>query len=946
VELRLLGPVEVLVDGQPLRLGKRQHRLILGILGLAADRPVAGDRMIDLLWAEQPPARARAVLHSRVSELRAVLRRAGAGADPLLGDRDGYRLRVVPEQVDAHRFRQLLTGARQARSDERLRDALRQALGLWRGPALGGWLPGPSHDALCRGLESARLTATEDLYEAELRLGNHHAIVDDLFELSVAHPGRDRLTGALMLALHHCGRTAEAIESYQRARTWLRTELGIDPGRQLQRLHVALLRDDPALAMTQAPARPAPGWVPPRQLPPAVRHFAGRAAELAELTRLAELTWQADPPGPVVISAIDGTAGIGKTALAVHWAHSVADRFPDGQLYLNLRGFGAACEPDQRRGGAACEPDQRRGGTAGSPMSPAEAVRSLLDGLGVAPDQLPADVDAQVGRYRSLLAGRRVLVVLDNARDAEQVRPLLPGAPGCLALVTSRNRLSSLVGREGAQPLALELLTTEEARLLLARRLGADRVAAEPAAADDVIAQCAGLPLALAIVAARAASRPLPPLSTLAEQLRGARLDALSAGDPASDLRCVFSWSYHALGPDPARLLRLLGRHPGPELSTAAAASLAGVPRPRLRPLLAALTGANLLAEPVPGRYAWHDLLHAYAAELAEPAEGRAAVHRLLDHYVHSAHAAVRQLNQHLEPVDLDPPQPGVTPERPADLRQALGWFAAEHTGLLATVERAAAEGWHAHAWRLAWALAPYLERRGYWRAQVTAQGAALAAAEQAGDGFAQARVHLFLGRATLRLGRLDEAHAHLWRALRLHRQPRDLLGLAQTHDSLAELWGRQERHAEALRHARQALRLSRTTGHRIGQARALNTVGWLEAQLGHHRDGIAACRRALALFQELADRPGLAATWDSLGYAHHHLSDHVYAFTCYRHALDLYRQLGDRHGEFGSLTSLGDTYRSAGQLPAARTVWRQALAILVDLGHSYAEQVRARLAG
>jgi DNA-binding SARP family transcriptional activator len=262
VELRLLGPVEVLMGDRPLRLGKRQHRLILGILGLAGNRAVTGDRMIDLLWAGRPPARARAVLHSRVSELRAVLRGAGA-ADPLAGDRDGYRLRMPPDQVDAHRFRQLLAGARQAGSDWRLRDALRQALALWRGPALGGWLPGPAHDALCRGLESARLTAAEDLYEAELRLGNHHAIVDELFELSMAHPGRDRLTGALLLALHRCGRTAEAIEAYQRARRWLRTELGIDPGRPLRQLHVALLRDDPALAAPPSPpACSGPDWVP------------------------------------------------------------------------------------------------------------------------------------------------------------------------------------------------------------------------------------------------------------------------------------------------------------------------------------------------------------------------------------------------------------------------------------------------------------------------------------------------------------------------------------------------------------------------------------------------------------------------------------------------------------------------------------------------------------
>lgn len=930
MELRLLGPVEVLLDGQPLQLGKRQHRLILGILGLAANRPVSGDRMIDLLWPERPPARARAVLHSRISELRSTLRAAGVGT-PLGNSDGGYRLRVAPEGIDAHRFRQMLVAARQARSDEQLRDALRRALGLWHGPALGGWLPGPSHDALCRGLESARFTATEDLYEAELRLGNHHAIVDELFGLSVAHPGRDRLTGALMLALSRCGRTAEAIDAYHRARSWLRTELGIDPGRALQQLHVALLRDDPAVVAPPPdrpaparvrprqppPAHQAPARVPPRQLPPEVRSFAGRTTELAELTRLA------DQSGPVVISAIDGTAGIGKTALAIHWAHSVADRFPDGQLYLNLRGFGVA----------------------GSPMSPADAVRSLLDGLGVAPDDLPAGLDAQVGRYRSLLAGRRALVVLDNARDADQVRPLLPGTSGGLALVTSRNRLSSLVSREGAEPLALGLLSIEEGRLLLSRRLGAARIAAEPDAADEIITRCAGLPLALAIVAGRAAARPQPALSTLAEQLREARLDSLSAGDPNGDLRSVLSWSYHSLGPGAARLLRLLGRHPGPGFSAATAASMAGMPWPRLRPLLAELTEANLLTEPAPGRYAFHDLVHAYAAELAGPAEGRAAVHRLLDHYVHSAHAAVRQLNRHLEPIDLDPPRRGAAPQRPTDHQQAMGWFAAEHAAALAAVTQAATGGWYSHAWRLAWALTPYLERRGPWLALVTAHRAVLAAAEAAADGFVQARAHFSLGRATLRLGQVDEARAHLRRALRLHRHRRDLPALALTHDSLAELCGRQGRHAEALQHARQALRLSRTTGHRIGQARALNTVGWLESQLGRYQEGLTACRRALALFQELTDQPGLAATWDSLGYAHHHLHDHAYAITCYRRALELYRQLGDRHGEFGTLTCLGDVHRSAGELAAADEAWRQALQILIDLGHPYAEQVRARLA-
>jgi hypothetical protein len=376
-----------------------------------------------------------------------------------------------------------------------------------------------------------------------------------------------------------------------------------------------ITENDPELASIAA-LRQAVGRVP-RQLPAAVAHFAGRTGELATLTGL--LHGRADTGGTVVISAIGGTAGVGKTALAVHWAHRVADRFPDGQLYVNLRGF----DP------------------GGQVMDPAEAVRRFLDALNVSPERIPVDLDAQAALYRSQLAGKRMLVVLDNARDTAQVRPLLPGAPGCLVVVTSRNQLTGLIASDGAHPVTLDLLTGEEARQLMVRRVGADRVAAEPAAVAEIITRCAHLPLALVLVAARAAVRPHGGLRVLAKELRDARQrwQMLTGDDPASDVQAVFSWSYQTLTSDAARLFRLLGLHPGPEVSAVAAASLARLPASTARPVLTELTGASLLVEHTPGRYAFHDLLRAYATDLTQRIDSdrhrRAATHRMLDHYLH-----------------------------------------------------------------------------------------------------------------------------------------------------------------------------------------------------------------------------------------------------------------------------------------------------------------------
>jgi NB-ARC domain len=426
------------------------------------------------------------------------------------------------------------------------------------------------------------------------------------------------------------------------------------------------------------------GVVAPRQLPPAVRHFAGRKAELAALA--GQLLEAADT---VVISAVGGTAGVGKTALAVYFAHQVADHFPDGQLYVNLRGF----DP------------------TGLPVAPAEAIRGFLDAFGVPAERLPVAVEAQAALYRSVLAGRRVLVVLDNARDAEHVRPLLPGSPGCMVLVTSRNQLTSLIAADGARPVDLDLLTIAEARQLLACRLGADRVAAEAPAVEEIITCCARLPLVLSIVAARAATHPQFPLASLADELRGARgsLHAFPAGDAAADPRAVFSWSYQQLSPQAARLFRLLGLHPGPDISTHAAASLAASPTGQARAWLCELTRAHLVTERSPGRFAFHDLLRAYAVEQAcahdTEDEQKAAISRVLDHYLYTAGTASFLLHRRTRALTLPPPPPEVLPEEPPDFAAGWAWLDTEYPVLLAAIEQAAAIGRDARVWQLAWTL-------------------------------------------------------------------------------------------------------------------------------------------------------------------------------------------------------------------------------------------------
>jgi tetratricopeptide (TPR) repeat protein len=688
-----------------------------------------------------------------------------------------------------------------------------------------------------------------------------------------------------------------------------------------------IIEVDPELATVAAWRDSSTGQVP-QQLPAAVAHFAGRAGELATLTGL--LRGQATTRSTVVISAVSGTAGAGKTALAVYWAHQVADRFPDGQLYVNLRGF----DP------------------SGQVMHPAEAVRRFLDALNVPPERIPVDLDAQAALYRSQLAGKRILVVLDNARDTAQVRPLLPGAPTCLVVVTSRNQLTSLIA-DGAYPITLDLLTDDEARQLLTHRLGVERIAAEPAAVAEIITRCAHLPLALALLAARAAVRPHGGLQMLADELRDTqhRWQMLTGDDPAMDVQAVFSWSYQTLTPDAARLFRLLGLHPGPDLSAVAAASLAGHPVSIVRPVLAELTRASLLFEHTTGRYSFHDLLRAYATDLAHRIDTNSQRHiatrRILDHYLHTAYNADRLLHPHREPIPraLASPVHGVTPERPADHGQALTWLAAEHPVLLAAVRQAAEAEFDTHTWQLAWTLDTFLDRQGHWHDLTAIWQIALHAARRLDHTAAHAYTYRRLAHAHTLMGRYPNARAHLRHALDLYALTGEDAGQAHTHHDLAILWQRQAHPEKALDHAQEALTLYRAAGHRRGQAYALNSVGWCHALLGDPQQSLASCQQALALHQDLGNREGEADTWDSLGYAHHHLGHHRQAADSYQHSLHLLRNLGDRYNEATVLTRLGDTHHAARNHQAAREAWQQALAILDELDHPDTEQVRAKLA-
>ncbi len=918
MEFVLFGEVQLRVAGRSLDIGTPRQQAVLAALAADAGRPVSLETITGRVWGDDPPAEARNVLYSHLSRIRRLFKdladSTGETASVTRGTA-GYVLEIDPDDVDLLRFDRLVKcGNDRSRTDAERAAALAEAVFGPRGKPLAA-IPGGWAEQVRATWQRHRFDAAVRWGELELSLGHPDAVFGALSDLAGDYPLAEPLEALLMRALHNAGRQAEALDRYAAVRQRLADALGADPGPELRALHRAILRDELPAAPRATPA------TTPAQLPPDTPGFAGRESALR---RLDDVRDEQVPATRIVV--LSGTAGVGKTVLAVHWAHTVAPGFPDGQLYMNLRGF----DP------------------TGTPVDPAGALRGFLEALDVPGGRIPTTVEAQVGLYRSLLANRRVLVVLDNARDAEQVRLLLPGAPGCVVVVTSRDRLAGLVVA-GAHPVTVDLLDDAEARALLSGRLGAGRITAEPAAVEEIIGLCARLPLALAVAAARAATHPGFSLAALAGQLRDARgfLDEFSGTDPATDARAVFSWSYLRLDPAAARLFRLFGLHPGPDVGLRAAASLAGVPAGKARPILSELTHAHLLTEHAPGRYTVHDLLRAYATELVHevesPADRETAVHRVLGHYAHTAFHADGFLDPRLEvPPALTPLPAGAESDRITDHRQALAWFEAEHRVLLLAVHAGAA--FDTRVWDLARSLQRFLSMQGHWHDERDVLTAAAAAARRLGDERKQAFVHLHLAGTHVRFGRHTEAHSDLEAALTLSRAAGDVVGQAYAHRQFAWLLDRQGAVADALAHAEQALDLFRAAEHRAGQATALNAVGWFHTLLGDHAVAIDYCRQAVDLQTQLADHMGAAQSWHSLGYAHNQLGDSSRALTCYETALDLVHRNGSLMVEARLHIDIASLHRELGDTESARAGWQRAHDILTHLAHPDADEVRIRL--
>ncbi|MFC0431030.1 tetratricopeptide repeat protein [Kutzneria buriramensis] len=657
-------------------------------------------------------------------------------------------------------------------------------------------------------------------------------------------------------------------------------------------------------------ARPAAASVSavPRQLPAAPPRFTGRARELTDLTGSLDTQRKPDPTARVCV--ISGPGGVGKTSLALHWARHHIDWFPDGQLFVNLRGFDPSADP----------------------MAPETAVRVFLQALGVAPGAIPTELDAQVGLYRSLLAGKQMLILADNAADAAQVEPLLPGSPTTAVLITSRNWLPGLLTTHGAHPLPLDVLAESDATALLADRLGVDRLAAEPDAVDELVAYCAGLPLALSVIAGRAQTQPQLALTVLATEFRDTGLSALEDADPTTSLPSVLSWSYRTLPDDEARAFRLLGIAPGPDIGSPAAANLIGLPISRTRQVLRGLERASLLSQDATGRYRMHDLVRQYARWQANrtPSESdqHTAMRRLVDFYLHTAYTGDRLLTPYRPSIHLDPPMVGCVPYPLTDDHAALRWFDVEHSCLLACQHEAAARGWHQAVWQLAWALNRFHYRRGCLHDDVVVAEAALPAATHLDEPGTRATVHHLLGLALARIGRDDEGQGHLEQALSLAERSDDRLQQAGVHYALAVLWGWRGDDEQALRHITHTLSLYQELNLTELEGDALNSVGWHEARLGQYDRARTHCEAALLLQRQQRNDSSEAITLDSLGYIDFHTGNYTNAVDHYRQAVSLLRGVGDLYQLAETLEELGHPHVALGQYEQASAVWREALEV------------------
>ncbi|NRQ32489.1 tetratricopeptide repeat protein [Nonomuraea sp. NN258] len=934
---RLLGTVGLWREGRHLGPVTGQQRAVLALLLLDRGHSVAVDRMITALWGTAPPRTARNSVQVQISRLRRFL--SPLIHAPVRAVGHGYRLDVPPEEVDLFRFRALVQRAR--RSDAQAsRRLLAQALEEWQGQALadvvGDWLA----DVVAPNLENERRDVIEELARLEIHAGLPAEAVTRLAPLHAADPLREDTAALLLTALHRSGRRAEALDLFQRVRRRLIDELGIEPGAPLTRAHEDTLRDAPSDARSQDPtgapqeqrdngvSTPPFGVKAPRQLPPDNVYFCGREAELRVLDAMVREGADSSATAPAV-GVITGIGGVGKTALVVHWAHQMQDHFPDGQLYINLRGFGPS----------------------GTPLAAEHALQTFLVALGVSQARIPATQEAQLGLFRSLLAGRRFLVLLDNARDADQVRLLLPSSPSCLVLVTSRHELTSLVAMEGARPLSLAPLDHTGSRRFIAFRLGDDRIDREPKAVDRIVQRCGGLPLALATLSARAVMRPRFALADLFPRRWETEtgLDPFAVEDAATNLRAVFSWSHQALDEPAADLFRLLGLHPSPEFSTAAAASLRGCSISEAGRLLSHLAEANLITEVSLDHHVFHDLVWAYANELAQrdvTAERRsAALGRMLAHYLHTAGRADLQINRnHQMPYSLGVAPDDVSVSDIDGTAHALDWFRREYLTMTAAVGVAAEHGFDTFTWQLTRVLRTFLYRNGHFEEQAELHRLALRSATVLKNASAQAYCLFGLGQALCRLHRFDEAGEELRAAQDLYAGLDDHIGQAAVTTHLGVLHGQRGDLESALELCELSLEHSRAAGHRPGEAMALNNVGWFRALLGDYEGARLYCEEALEILRSVGDIVGESATLDSLGYIHRSLKQYEKAIACYEQTL-LLRRGQEPVYEAETLPQLAEAQLGAGLREQAIQTLRRALSMLSEYGPRDAEAVRARLA-
>jgi len=945
LRINVLGPMRAWHDDEPIQLGPPAQRVLLGLLVLAGGQPVGLSSLIDAIWGDQPPASAVNVIQTHVKRLRRLLEPGRAPHSrsellPYLGD--GYRLGVPEEQIDLLRFRRLVRGG----------GPPAEALALWQGRPFADVPQLADHPRVLSIVAEHRAVLARH-GDAMLAAGAVDRAITAYEEVTAADPLDEAGQARLVRAYAAAGRRAHAFTTFHAVRRRLADELGVDPGPELTAAHQALLDED---ARAQPPAAARPARPVPAELPADVPGFTGRQRELAELDRLPD-------PSTVAIAIVSGTAGVGKTALATRWAHRARDRFPDGQLYVDLRGY----DPEQ-------------------PVSPGAALARFLRSLGLPGEQVPADADERAARYRSLLDGRRMLVLLDNAASVDQVRPLLPGSAGSVVLVTSRDNLPGLVVRHGARRLGLDVLRREDALALL-RRLAGEGVTAEAAAAEELAEHCARLPLALRIAAELVYRRQPATLASVVDELadhRG-RLGLLSTGDPHSDIGVVFSWSYRDLPAGPARTFRLLGLHPGTEVDSYAVAALIGGDAAQAGAHLDLLAGSHLVQRNG-DRYSMHDLLRAYAKDLAGEAELPRPV---LDFYLYTAAVAMDLLYPAERGRRPEVPAPA-GPVPPLRASTALAWLDAERPNLVATAVHAAAHGQDSYAVRLAQVLLRYLESGGHYADAVTLHEQALRAADRTGDRGSAAQLRINLGVMHVQQARYAEADEELRRAIDLAHEAGDAFARVRALGNLGHLYQWQGRYPEAARMLTEVIAVARHTGNRAAEARGLGNLGQVRLRQGRYPDAAhdlrasaAICRdvgdaageayalvylghvesslgryaeagqlheRALTVFRGTTELAGEAYALDGLGGVDVLRGEHRRALDRLDEALVLFRRIGERAGEARVSNSLGEAAAAMGRPADARAHHLSALRIAGEIGHRYeqsrAEQGLARDAG